>query len=498
VPALRLSDAARAVGGRAPAGADDVELTGVSTDTRAIVPGSLFVALEGERFDAHDFLADAARGGARAALVGRSLPAAKRGGLPLVKVDDTRRALGELARFHASRLPAARVAVTGSNGKTTTKELLRAALAAAGPTVASERSFNNDVGVPLTLLSIVDDTRFAVLEMGTNHPGEIARLADLGRPRLGIVTNCAAAHVEFLKDLDGVIEEKGALVAALPEDGVAILNADDPACARLRARARCRVVTFGVRRPADFRAVDIRFDLRRLTYHLRATRVYVPLGGCHNVYNSLAALAAADALGVPLGAAIAALRTAAPPPGRLAPQRIGGGVGAAAGAITLVDDSYNANPGSVEAAFRTLAAAPAKGRRVVVLGDMLELGPRSAELHRRCGELVSLMPELLLVAAGRFAADVASGATAKGLPPERLRICADGAAAAELLPPLLEPGDTVLVKGSRGMAMEQVVAAIRRRFEPAPRASAGRREPAHVARVPAHVVRVMGAGHAVG
>ncbi len=452
MPTFRLSEVVTATGGRLVPSLPDRELAGVTTDSRQAGADLLFVALRGDRFDGHDFLADAARAGAKVALVDRPLAGTAPAGIARIEVDDTRRALGRLARWHALRCDARRAAVTGSNGKTTTKELLRSALAAGGATIASEKSFNNDIGLPLTLLSIESTTRFAALEMGTNHPGEIARLADLGRPEVGIVTNCSYSHVEFLRDLDGVVTEKGALVEALPAHGVAVLNADDPALLKLRTRTAARVVTFGIRRPADFRAVDIKFDFRRLVYKLRGQRVYVPLGGCHNVYNSLAALAAADALGVPLPDAIAALRRVEGPPMRLAPLRLDG--------ITLLDDTYNANPGSVEAALRTLAATPAKGRRVVVLGDMLELGEQSAALHGKCGELLSLVPDALLVAVGSHAHDVVAGARRRGLAEERALTCADAKAAAVLLPPLLQRGDVVLVKGSRGMAMERVVAAI--------------------------------------
>ncbi|MSR45846.1 MAG: UDP-N-acetylmuramoyl-tripeptide--D-alanyl-D-alanine ligase [Planctomycetes bacterium] len=470
MPSLRLTQVVAATGGRLALPAVDRDLEGVATDTRQITPQSLFVALRGAHFDAHDFLEAAAGGGARAALIDRPLPPERIAaldalGLAQIEVDDTRRALGRLARWHALRSPARRVAVTGSNGKTTTKDLLRAALAVGGETVASEKSFNNDVGLPLTLLSIRATTCFAALEIGTNRPGEIAALADLARPEVAIVTNCGHSHVEFLGDFDGVVREKGALVEALPAHGVAVLNADDPAVLQLRARTCARVVTFGIRRPADFRAVDIRFDLRRLVYELRGLRVYVPLGGCHNVYNSLAALAAADALGVPLHDAIAALRRVEGPPMRMRPRRLDG--------VTLLDDTYNANPGSVEAAFRTLAALPPGGRRVVVLGDMLELGAQSAQLHQKCGELMSLLPEALLVAVGKHAHDVAAGALRRGLPAERIVTCADGAAAAALVPPLLVRGDLVLVKGSRGMAMEQVVRAITLAFAPPMAQAAG-------------------------
>jgi len=456
VPAFALTEVMRATGGVACGRAPELSLSGVSTDTRAIAPGSLFVALRGERFDAHDFLADAAHRGARAALVERCIPPEQAGALVQIRVADTRRALGELARFHALRSPARRVAITGSNGKTTTKDLLFAALSAGGAAVASERSYNNDVGLPLTLLQIGPATAFAALELGTNHPGEIARLADLARPHVGVVTNCAAAHVEFLGDLDGVAREKGALIAALPADGVAILNADDAKFEAIRARARCRVVTFGVRRPAEYTAVDIRFDLRRLVYRLRGRRVHVPLGGCHNVYNSLAALAAAEAVGVQLPAAIAALRHAHGPPMRLAVERLG--------ALTLIDDSYNANPGSVEAAFRTLAAATVKARRVMVLGDMLELGAQAAVEHRRAGALASLLGDALLIAVGPHARDVAGGALERGVDPGRIAVFDDADRAARAVPALLAPDDAVLVKGSRGMAMERVVEAIERAF----------------------------------
>jgi UDP-N-acetylmuramoyl-tripeptide--D-alanyl-D-alanine ligase len=458
-----MTDVVAATGGRLLSAPSERPLSCVATDSRSIPPGSLFVALRGERFDGHDFLELAARGGARAALVDRPQPperiaALARAGLALLEVDDARRAFGRVARWHALRCPARRAAVTGSNGKTTTKELLRCALAAVGPTVASAKSFNNDVGVPLTLLEIEPATRFAVLEMGTNHPGEIARLADLGRPEVGIVTNCSHSHVEHLGDLAGVVKEKGALVEALPAHGVAILNADDAAFLELRTRTRARVVSFGIRRPADWRAVDIRFDFRRLVYKLRGQRVYVPLGGCHNVYNSLAALAAADAMGVPLHDAITSLRNVEPPPMRLRPQKLAG--------VTLLDDTYNANPGSVEAALRTLAATAAKGRRVVVLGDMLELGSHSTMLHGKCGELMSLVPDALLIAAGPHAQDLAAGALRRGLDPARITTCVDGAAAALLVPGLVQRGDVVLVKGSRGMEMERVVRALERSLAP--------------------------------
>jgi UDP-N-acetylmuramoyl-tripeptide--D-alanyl-D-alanine ligase len=449
MPTFRLRDVLQATRGTVLGPTPELEFEGVSTDTRTITPRSLFVALAGPRHDAHEFLAEAAGRGARAALVERPSTGSDRPPLVQIKVEDTRAALGDLAREHARRQPARRVAVTGSNGKTTTKDLLAAVLREGGPTVASPRSYNNFIGVPLTLLEIEPDSRFAAIELGTNAPGEIRALARLVAPDVGIVTNCCSAHVERLGDLDGVIEEKGALVEELPAAGLAVLNADDPSFEPIRRRASCEVVSFGVRGPADFLATDLRFDLSRVSFRLDGQPVEVPLGGCHNVYNSLAALAAASVLGIPRDRALAGLREAEGPPMRLRPRRIA--------ELLVVDDTYNANPGSVEAAFRTLAAAEDDTRKVVILGDMMELGEQAAELHRRAGSLVSLLELGLLVAVGDHAESVRQGALDKGFPPERLRTYPDAASAAREVGALLEPGDTVLIKGSRAMAMERIV-----------------------------------------
>ena len=450
--ALSLRDVLKAVRGTVVGTAPEFTLDGVSTDTRALVGGELFIALRGPHFDGHDFLSAAAREGARAALVSRPLPPDQVAPLVQIRVEDTHRALMDLAADHARRRGARRIGVTGSNGKTTTKELLRAACAAAGATVASPRSFNNQIGVPLTLLQIEQDTRFAVVEIGSNGPGQVGELARLAAPEVGVVTNCAPAHLELLGDLEGVVQEKGALVEELPEDGVAILNADDPSFENLRERAPCPVVTFGVRRPADLRAVDVRFDLARLTYRLDQERVFLNLGGCHNVYNSRAAIAAATVLGVRRAQAVRSLREMEALPMRLSPVPMG--------ELLVLDDTYNANPGSVEAAFRTLAAVTVPGRRVVVLGDMLELGDHSEELHRQAGGWVSLTDLALLVAVGQFASAVREGALEKGFPESRILTFPDARSAAAELPGHLQDADTLLVKGSRAMAMEQVVEAL--------------------------------------
>ncbi len=449
---LQLRHVLQATGGTVAGTVEDLEFQGVSTDTRHLRGGELFVALQGPHFDAHQFLAEAAVGGARAALVKRDAVLAEVPGLVPIRVDDPATALIDLARFHARRNPARRVAVTGSNGKTTTKNLLSSALATGGETVSSHRSFNNSIGVPLTLLRIEPTTKYAAVELATSGPGEISALSELTAPEVGIITNCSYAHVERLGGLDGVVAEKGALLDHLPSDGVAILNADDPSVEVLKKRCKCPVVTFGVREPADFRATNVRFDLDRLAYQTSGERVLIPLGGCHNVYNSLAAIAAATVLGIPHHQAARGLREVEPPPQRLRPLHTG--------AVTVLDDTYNANPGSVEAAFRTLAAADVSSRKVVVLGDMKELGKHAKRLHHQAGQWVSLLDLALLLVVGKHAEAVRSGALEKGFPDSRIHTYPDADRAAASIPSLLEPGDTILVKGSRAMAMETVVNAL--------------------------------------
>ena len=449
---LRLREVLTDLGASVHGAAAELEFQSVSTDGRAPQPDALFVALRGPRFDGHDFLAQAAARGATAALVERPLPPES---VPLVqiRVPDTLEALRRLAHAHARRTDARRVGVTGSNGKTTTKELLRAALSVGGPTLASEKSFNNHIGVPLTLLGIRPETAFAVVELGTNRPGEIAALAELTGPELAVVTNCSCAHVEQLGGLEGVVQEKGALLEALPEDGIAVLNADDESFEALAARARGSVIAFGVRRRAKYRASAVEVELTRSRFQLDGLRVELGLGGCHSVYNALAALAVAAELGLDRAEVSEALRTADTPPMRLQLTE--------RGPLQILDDSYNANPGSVKAAFQTLSAARDGRRNVVVLGTMRELGEHAAQLHREAGELVGMLDgEALLVAVGEFAGDVRDGALGKDFAEERILTFDTTEEAARRLPTWLRPGDRVLVKGSRAMAMERIVEAL--------------------------------------
>jgi UDP-N-acetylmuramoyl-tripeptide--D-alanyl-D-alanine ligase len=431
-------------------GALPAAFAGVSTDTRSLRGGELFVALRGDRFDGHAFLAAAAAAGAAAAVVDCEIANPP---LPLIRVQDSGKALLALARFHRRRLRAKVIAVTGSNGKTTTKDLIAHVLATRHRVVKSPSSFNNFVGVPLTLFAASQDTDFVVAEIGTNAPGEIATLAAVAEPDAAIVTTVAAAHLEGLGSIEGVLREKGALLEHLRPGGFAVLNADEElSFGSLAARvpAGRRVVTVGVRKRADRMATMPVCDFDRIAYHLNGREtVRLPLLGCHNLYNSLFALAVAIELGVDAERACLALRDFEGPPMRLAKRR--------AGDLVLIDDAYNANPGSMKAAIKTLAMLPVTGRRVLVLGDMLELGEHALRLHREIGQELSCGEFALVAAVGSMARQILEGARERGLDDDRLVAYADAEECAKALPSRLRSGDVVLIKGSRRVGLERVV-----------------------------------------
>jgi UDP-N-acetylmuramoyl-tripeptide--D-alanyl-D-alanine ligase len=441
---LRLSDVAHWTGGRLH-GADAV-VAGVSTDTRSIAPGMLFVALEGERYDAHDFAAAARERGAAALLVARELPV----DLPQVVVADTLAALGELARAVRRRRRVRVVGITGSNGKTTVKTLLASILSRHGRTHVNAGNFNNEIGLPLTLLAMPEDSEYAVLEMGAGKPGDIAYLARIAQPDVALVNNVAAAHLERMGSLQGVAQTKGAIYRALPADGIAVINADDAFADYFSVLAAPRrVLTFGLLHRADVGAsfddgapADGRF---RLLLPTGGIDVALPLRGRHNVMNALAASALAGALGVPPATIRAGLEAAPGVAGRLARRTHASGA-------AVVDDSYNANPGSFAAAIAILAEE--QGERVLVMGDMGELGPEAERLHAEVGALARRSGIQRLYAVGRLsrAAADAFGAGATHY--------ADQAQLVEALQKELRAGVTLLVKGSRSSAMDRVVGAL--------------------------------------
>ena len=439
----------------------------VTTDSRGDCAGNLFVALRGSTHDGHSFLPAAVQRGAAGLLVDRPLDgwsdllvaerlAAAEGRSPafVVRVADTGKALLDLAAEHRRRHRARVVGITGSCGKTSTKEWLGAMLTTAMPTVQSPSSYNNQIGVPLTLFAIEPKTRAAVVEIGTNAPGEIAQLTAVVRPDVGIVTCVAPAHLAGLGSLEGVAREKAGLPMGLPEDGLCILNGDDAACRAMAETTKAEVQFTSVSRTADWFATEVRFHAMGTTFLLQGERpVTLPRLGTHNVYNALAVIAAASHLGV---AEEQILRTLAAVPSaarRLEPKLAGG--------VTIFDDTYNMNPQSARAGLQALAGlageGPGAARRVVVFGEMLELGGQSDALHHALGTDVQRTRQDVLVCVGDGARRIADGAIAAGMPARQVHLVEDVAAAFPLLRSLLQPGDRVLCKASRRVALDRLV-----------------------------------------
>lgn len=443
---MRLSETARVLAAR-HVGADAV-FRSVAIDSRTLEAGALFVALRGPRFDGHEYVAAAGARGAVGAMVARALDV----DLPQLVVRDTRTALGALAAHHRSTLDIPVVAVTGSNGKTTVKEMLGAILGVRGPVLVTRGNLNNDLGVPLTLLRIEGHHRGAVVEMGANHAGEIAALSRMAAPTVALITNAGPAHLEGFGSLEGVARAKGEIFEGLPAHGTAVINADDAYAAfwrKLAGRART-TLAFGLEGGADVHADAVTVlpdgsSSFTLVTPQGAVPVTLPLPGRHNVVNALAAAAAALAAGADLEALRAGLGAVRAAPGRLQmrPARAG---------ARILDDTYNANPASLAAALETLGGLP--GSHWLVLGDMGELGPEGEALHAQAGRQARAAGVERLYTVGELSRSAARafGAGAQHFP--------DAGALAEALAAALRPEVTVLVKGSRFMAMERVVGAL--------------------------------------
>ncbi|HET6420414.1 MAG TPA: UDP-N-acetylmuramoyl-tripeptide--D-alanyl-D-alanine ligase [Geobacteraceae bacterium] len=447
----------RATGGEI-SGKGDGSVAGVSTDSRTVSPRDLFIALKGERFDGHDFIPAVAGKGVRAFVVEKSwlstheVPC----GSFLTGVSDTLRALGDLATFHRDRFSLPVVGITGSNGKTTTKEMLADILAAVGRGLKTSGNLNNLIGLPRMLLQLDGGHNWAVLEMGMSELGEIDRLAEIAKPDIGVITNALPAHLETLGSVETVARAKGELFLRLSEGGCAVFNADDPLISGCPSPEGVKRLSFGIR-SGDIRAEKIEnLGKEGQTFTLclpsGAVPVYLKAFGLHNIYNALAAAAAAFALDVNSGSILAGLESFTPYDKRFSVEECDG--------ITLIDDSYNANPGSMKAALETLRGLKGDRRGIAVLGDMLELGESSVSAHEEIGMLAASCVEKIYVI-GEMAEPVAKGALNAGLPPASVSIASDHE---ELLAQLLadlDNGDHVLVKGSRGMKMETVAEGIR-------------------------------------
>ncbi len=441
------------------------EISGVSIDTRTIHPGDLFVAIQGPRFDGHDFVASALAQGASGAVVSRAEFQVReetwRSLLDrhfLILVEDPLAALQALATWHRMRFDLPLIGVTGSNGKTTTKEMIAAILSRRGPVLKTEGNLNNHLGLPLSLLRLDARHRAAVLEIGISLKGEMRRLCEIARPTVGLITNIGPAHLEFLGSLEGVAEEKGSLFEAVRPDGAAVINLNDPHLAPWEQRLS-RKWTFALDSPADVTATEIRPEPAGISFLLtlrrtgEAGRIHLATTGRHQVANALGAAAVACALGYRLEEIREGLAAFRPVALRAEVLEADG--------KTILLDAYNANPASMTAALEMLAAFPRREevafRKIALLGDMLELGMHSESAHRGIGAAAAQNGIDLLVAVGRWAGAVAEGARQAGMPGEKVAAYADLSSLQKEFLTYVRKGDVLLIKGSRGMRMETVL-----------------------------------------
>jgi UDP-N-acetylmuramoyl-tripeptide--D-alanyl-D-alanine ligase len=459
-PAFTVSEIVSAVGGTVT-GVADAQVLGVSTDSRSVESGELFVPLRGERFDGHQFIVGALARGVRVLLAeqGRydlnTLPT----GISCITVTDTLQALGDLAALHRNRFSLPVVAITGSNGKTTTKEMLAAILRCTGEGLKTAGNLNNLIGLPRMVFQLSESHKWAVLEMGMSEPGEIDRLAEIARPDVGVITNVAPAHLQSMGSVAAVASAKGELFLRLCQGSTAVFNADDHLVAELPTPPGVRRISFGLA-TADVRAEKIEslgragqsFDL---TLPTGVVTVKMKVFGRHNVLNALAAAAVAHQLGLGPDEIRKGLESFSPVEKRFSPEDING--------ILLIDDSYNANPASMRAALTTIADLKGAGRGIAVLGDMLEMGASSLTAHEEIGSLAARCVERLYLL-GEMAESVARGAVAGGLPAESIILAKSHAEIVDDVSDAMRPGDCILVKGSRGMRMETVAEGIRNMF----------------------------------
>jgi len=440
---LEWDDVARVMGAATAARPAGMQISGWSIDSRTLAPGDLFIALRGENHDGHDYVKVALEKGAAGALVDRDL-----GSGALLIVEDTLAALQKLAGWARCRWAGKVVAVTGSAGKTTTKDVIAHLLAvemAVGKTIGN---LNNHVGLPLSILRLPDESRVAVLEMGMNHAGEIRALARIARPDVGVVTNVGYAHVEAFGSGEAVARAKRELIEELPADGVAVLNANDPLVSAFREMHRGSVVTFGLAESADVRAEDVELGVETVRFRCGGVRFESPLVGRHGLANVLAGLAVARVFAIPLERLRDAVRSLAP--GKMRGERL------EHNGVIIWNDSYNSNPEAARAMIDVLCSTPA-GRRVAVLGEMLELGPSTEPLHRDIGRYVAAQGIDVLVGIRGAARFTVEEAVRAGLSDGAAYFFEDPAEAGDFLGGMLREGDAVLFKGSRGVKVERAL-----------------------------------------
>ena len=443
---------AEACGAEIFGGAAGVEINSVCTDSRAVKVGDLFFAIKGEKFDGHDFINEIAAKGAAAVVVEKKKLPAKLPPCAVLAVEDVRVAFGKIATIYRQQFDLPVITVGGSNGKTTVKELVASVLRQKFSTLWSEASFNNDIGVPATLLRLEKSHQAAVLEAGTNHPGELAPLVKMIAPKFGVITNIGREHLEFFGDVAGVAQEEGALAELLPADGKLFLNGDNEWSEKIAARTKAKIVRVGIGEKNDWCAKKIRLDKSGVTFQVAAAKeefcgeYRINLLGRHQVTNALFAIALGAELGLDRAEIQDGLVACPPPKMRLNFWEVNG--------VRVLDDSYNANADSTIAALETLCGLPLQGRRVAVLGDMAELGAHSAAAHAEVGRRAAELKLGQLFAIGKMAAVTGKAARDAGL--MRVFEFAEVEAALNVVKGFLKPGDVVLLKASRVSRLERI------------------------------------------
>lgn len=462
---FHIEEILNATGGSLLQGGGEVLFQTITTDSRAVKEGALFIALKGNRFDGHHFAIEALEKKAGGVVIEED----KAGDIrwngyrsrPVIAVRDTLRALGDIANHQRRKYGTPVVALTGSNGKTTTKEMVSACLETAFPVLKTEGNLNNLIGLPLTLLNLTERERVVVLEMGMNVPGEIRRLTEIAEPDVGLITNIQRAHLKGLGSLERIEEEKGELFRRMRKDGSIIINQDDPRVVHLGEEFQGQKITFGIEHFADVMAKEISLHGTGGTSFILAlegeeTEIRLPLLGKHFVYDALSAIAAASLFGIELDRAKETLERFGSFSMRMEVLSLEGGV-------TLINDAYNANPNSMALALEALSEARGEGKAIAVLGDMLELGEFTVEAHRELGKKAAECSIDLLLAVGEEAPIVVESAIRQGLIRDRAKVVETHSEAVSILKETARRGDWILVKGSRGMAMEKVVQGLKER-----------------------------------
>ena len=451
---IKVSDILKATGGKLIQGNSELLINGISTDTRSIKQGEIFFALEGENYDGHKFVEQAIHNGAAGAVISSGKKAAYsfHNGFKkcaLLEVADTLTALGELAKFYRNSLPASFIAVTGSNGKTTTKDMVYHVLRNFKSVSRSRKSFNNFIGVPLTIFETETAHDFCIVEMGTNAPGEIKRLSEIIFPDFAILTNISNAHLEGLENIEGVASAKSEFIENMAEDGTLITNADDDWCNQIADRFNGKVISFGFNQSADIKASNVKRNDSGFVFTVNdSLTVNLPVFGKHNIYNALAVIAMCDTVGVGIEVICDKFIDFKLPPMRMEKQICGG--------IVVVNDGYNSNPSSMSSALDEFSQLITSGRKVLICGDMLELGNYAERLHKEVGAKVADANIDVLWTVGPLSRFVAEEAIANGMPRENILSCETSEEMCSFVASQLKKDDTVLIKGSRRVKLESV------------------------------------------